>query len=205
MSPGDGARASWLAWLLPFLVCPGLAAGALVGLSSASDAARREGPAGDVAGAADALLVVICVVVGFVVSLATMVGAKLLRRGAPGRHGLRLLAVLLGGAAVGALAASSWGGATPAAWALLAAVPAAASWTWRAAGGGRRDPLALLSGPDVGTENADGRARGHLARPASGASPAPGGGSWRGRRSAARRRAPTGALGRLGGGGLGRS
>lgn len=133
MSPRDAVWASRLAWLLPFLVSPTLAAGALVGLSSTSDAARQEGPAGDVAGAAGALLVVLCILLGFAVSLATVVLAKLLRRGAPGRLGLRFLAALLGGAVVGALSASPWAGATPSAWALLVGVPAAASWTWRGA------------------------------------------------------------------------
>jgi hypothetical protein len=43
-----------------------MAIGALVGMSSFSEAARQEGPDGDVAGAVGALMVVICIVAGFV-------------------------------------------------------------------------------------------------------------------------------------------
>jgi hypothetical protein len=131
MSSNSGARPSKAAWLLPFPLSFCMAVGALVGWSLSSAAARQEGPAGDAAGAAGALLIVICVVVGFAVSLVTVVLARLLRRGAPARPGLRLVLALVGGAVLGVLVTASSSEATAAAWGLLVGVPALASWPWR--------------------------------------------------------------------------
>jgi hypothetical protein len=60
----DSNIRSWLAWLLPFLVSGGMALGAFIGMTSILGAARQEGPAGDMAGAAGALMIVICIVAG---------------------------------------------------------------------------------------------------------------------------------------------
>ena len=97
-------RRSGIAWLLPFLVSGGMAFGALIGLTIVSGAIRQEGPAGDRAGAAGALMIVICIVVGFVMATLTVIVAKLLRRGPPDRIARRLGLSLLGGGVIGALA-----------------------------------------------------------------------------------------------------
>lgn len=56
---------SWLVWVIPFFVSIGMAFGALIGMSCVSDAVTKEGQAGDKAGAAGALMIVICIVTGF--------------------------------------------------------------------------------------------------------------------------------------------
>ncbi|MBL0210108.1 MAG: hypothetical protein IPQ13_04205 [Holophagaceae bacterium] len=122
---------SWLAWLLPFLVGGGLALGALIGWSLGSEAARQEGPAGDMAGAAGALMVVICLLAGFVVSVLTLILAKILRRGSPTRLLLRLALSLAAGGILGLLGTHPGGLAATAAWILLLSAPALLSWSWR--------------------------------------------------------------------------
>jgi hypothetical protein len=125
-------RRSWIAWLLPFLVSGGMALGALIGLTIVSDAARQEGPAGDRAGAAGALAIVTCIVVGFVMATLTVIVAELLRRGAPDRIGRRLGLSVLGGGIIGALASSTSMVATAVAWLLLLGVPVRLAWSSRA-------------------------------------------------------------------------
>lgn len=109
-----------------------MAFGALLGLAIGSDAARQEGPAGDMAGAAGALVVVICVLAGFAVSLLTIILAKILRRASPGRLLLRFVLSLAGGGILGMLGSNPGGVAIAAAWILLLSVPALLSWSWRA-------------------------------------------------------------------------
>ena len=84
-----------------------MAFGGLIGMTIVSDAARQEGPAGDTAGAAGALMVVICIVVGFVMATLTVIVAKVLRRGAPDHITLRLGLSIVGGGVIGALGVES--------------------------------------------------------------------------------------------------
>jgi len=122
---------SRLVWLLPFLVSGGMAFGALIGMASASDAARQEGPAGDMAGAAGALLLLICIVVGFVMATLTVIVTKVLRRGAPDRIALRLGLSIVGGGIIGALGSSDGNVPTTVAWLLLLGLPVLVVWPWR--------------------------------------------------------------------------
>lgn len=120
---------AWPAWLLPPLIGGAMAAGSIVGLSFISDAAGREGPSGDAAGAAGALMIVICFATGFVLSTLTIVAAKLLRRDAPGHIVVRLILSLAVGGAVGSVGMNSGTLATSAAWVLLLAGPVLLSWS----------------------------------------------------------------------------
>ena len=109
-----------------------MAFGAVVGMTIVSDAMLQEGPAGDTGGAAGALMFVICIVVGFVMTTLTIIVAKLLRRGAPDRIALRLGLSVVGGGVIGLLGAGAGIAATALAWLLLLAVPVLLSWLWRA-------------------------------------------------------------------------
>ena len=127
---------TWLAWLLPFLISGGMAVGSLFGLFNSSSPILREGPPGDTpAGAAGALLMLLCLGVGFPLAMLTVIACKLMRREAPGSILLRLGLSVVGGGAIGALAA--WGGDLRKAlvWLLLLAVPALLAWSW----GGKPD------------------------------------------------------------------
>ena len=64
---------SWLVWLIPFFVSLGMALGGLIGMSNISDAAMQEGPSGDIAGAAGALMIVIFLAVGLVMAALTII------------------------------------------------------------------------------------------------------------------------------------
>jgi hypothetical protein len=119
---------SWLVWLIPFFVSFGMAFGALIGSSRISDAAMQEGPAGDLAGAAGALMVVISIVVGFVMTTFTIIVAKVFRRGVPTRIILRLCLSIVGGVIIGALAANVEGVSTAVAWLLLIGGPILLAW-----------------------------------------------------------------------------
>ena len=123
---------SRLDWLLPFLVSGGMAFGALISPSSFSDAAMQEGPAGDMAGAAGALLVLICIVVGFVMATLTVIVTKVFRRGAPNRIALRLGMSIVGGGIIGALGSNAGDVSTVVAWLLLLGLPVLSVWSWRA-------------------------------------------------------------------------
>jgi len=122
---------SRLVWLLPFLVSGGMAFGALIGMTSASDVARQEGPAGDMAGAAGALLLLICMVVGFVMATLTVIVTKVLRRSAPDRIALRLGLSIVGGGIIGALGSSAGNVRTAVAWLLLLGLPVLLVCSWR--------------------------------------------------------------------------
>jgi hypothetical protein len=95
---------SWLIWFIPVFVSCGMAFGALIGPSSFSNAAMKEGPAGDIAGAAGALMVTICIVVGFVMAMFTIIVARLLHRSVPDHIILRFGFSIVGGGITGALA-----------------------------------------------------------------------------------------------------
>lgn len=129
---------SWIVWLLPFLVSGGMAFGALIGASSFSDAAMQEGPAGDIAGAAGALMVAICIVVGFVMAMFTIIVAKVLRRGAPDRNIFRLGLGIVGGGVTGALVAYVQDVSIALVWVLLIGGPILIAWF---CGTGKRFPV----------------------------------------------------------------
>lgn len=129
----DAKGRSRLAWLLPFLVSGGMAIGALFGLTWSSDAASQPGPAGDMAGAAGALMVVICVLAGVVLSLLTVILTKSLRHRPPEHLPLRFALSLAGGGLIGALASASGSLATVVVWTLLIGVPILLSWSGPAA------------------------------------------------------------------------
>ena len=120
---------SWFVWLIPFLVSGGMTCGALIGMSSVSDAINQEGPVGDMAGAAGALMVVICIVVGFVMATITIIVAKVLRRSAPDRIALRLCLSIVGGGIIGALGVNVQGVNTAIAWILLIGGPVLLAWS----------------------------------------------------------------------------
>lgn len=123
---------SWLAWLLPFLVSGGMALGAFIGMTSILGAARQEGPAGDIAGAAGALMIVICIVAGFVMAMLTTIGAKVLRRSTFDRIALRFGLSVVGGGIIGALGSNGGDVATAAALLLLIGLPILLAWPWKA-------------------------------------------------------------------------
>lgn len=119
---------SWLVWLIPFFVSAGMAFGALIGLSCVSEAISQEGPAGDMAGAAGAMMVVICIVAGLVMALITVIAAKVLHRRVPDRMALRLALCITGGGIIGALGAYVQDVSTTAAWLLLIVGPILLAW-----------------------------------------------------------------------------
>lgn len=131
---------SWLVWLLPFLVSGGMAFGALIGMSS--DDALQEGTAGDIAGAAGALVCVICIVMGFVMASLTIIVAKVLRRDAPSRITLRLGLSIVSGSIIGAISSNTEVVTVAVAWLLLICLPVLLSWSWHAkADSGAETPI----------------------------------------------------------------
>ena len=124
---GSNTR-SWLVWLIPFFVSAGMAFGALIAVSCVSEAISQEGPAGDMAGAAGALMVVICIVAGLVMALLTVIAAKVLHRKLPKRIVLRLALCLAGGGIIGALGACVQDVSPTTAWLLLISGPILLAW-----------------------------------------------------------------------------
>lgn len=118
-------------WMLPLLVSMGMAVGALTGMAIVSDAALQDGPSGDLAAAFGALTVMMCLLVGLVVSTVTSVVRALLKRPAPGRLVVRTVTAVAGGVLIGALGSTALLRETLLPWLPLLAVPAAASWPWR--------------------------------------------------------------------------
>lgn len=125
---------SWLVWFLPFFVSGLMAFGVLIGMTTFSDTARQEGPAGDMAGAAGALMVSISIVVGFVMAALTLVATKLARRGPPDKIALRLGLCIVGGGIIGATGSNPGTVSTVAAWLLLLVLPVLLMWPWRTKG-----------------------------------------------------------------------
>jgi hypothetical protein len=119
---------SLLVWLIPFFISGGMAFGALIGLSWVSEAITQEGPAGDMAGAAGALMVVICIVAGFVMATVTVIAAKVLHRKVPDRIVPRLALCIAGGGIIGALGAAVQDVSTMVAWLLLMVGPVLLAW-----------------------------------------------------------------------------
>ena len=100
-----------------------MACGSFIGMSSVSNAALQEGPAGDMAGAAGALLFLICIAVGFVIAMLTLIVTKSLRRGPTHLIALRLGLSFVGGVIMGVLASNPGGLSTAAFWFLLLGLP----------------------------------------------------------------------------------
>jgi hypothetical protein len=105
-----------------------MAFGALIGPSSYSNAMTGRGPAGDIAGAAAALMVAICIVVGFVMATFTIIVAKVLHRSVPDHIILRFGLSIVGGGITGALVAYVQGASTVIAWILLIGGPILLAW-----------------------------------------------------------------------------
>ena len=121
-----------LAWFIPFLVSGGMAFGAFIGMTSLLDVARQEGPAGDIAGAAGALMIIICIVTGFVMAMLTIIVAKVLRRHTFDRIALRFGLSIVGGGIIGAIGTNEGDMATAAGWLLLIGLPILLAWPWQA-------------------------------------------------------------------------
>ena len=82
------------------------------------------------ASAVGALMVLICIVVGFVVAMLTVIVTKILRRGVPDRIALRFGLSIVGGGVIGALGPNGGDVSTAASWLLLSSVLVV--WFWRA-------------------------------------------------------------------------
>jgi hypothetical protein len=109
--------------------------GSTFAFANFSEAARDPGPAGDMAGAAGAFVAALCLLAGFMVSLLTVVVAKLLRRGAPTRLALRVVLSLADGLLIGLVGTGKGNlvvaeivGAV-----LIFVVPVLLCWTWQRA------------------------------------------------------------------------
>ncbi|MBN1546660.1 MAG: hypothetical protein JW902_08385 [Syntrophaceae bacterium] len=119
---------SRLVWLIPFLVSGGMAFGALVGISFFSDDTRQEGPAGDIAGALGALMVIICIVAGFAMAALTIIVAKVRHRRTPDHIFITLVMSALGGIIIGVLVWNIQGLNVAVDWLLLLVGPVLLAW-----------------------------------------------------------------------------
>lgn len=119
---------SWFVWLIPFFISLGMAMGALLGSSFYFNAEVKNGLNGEIAGAAGALMVLICIVVGFTTAMVTIIVAKILHRSSPGRMALRLCLSLIGGGVTGTLGVYAQDVSTVFAWFLLVGGPALLAW-----------------------------------------------------------------------------
>jgi Na+/H+ antiporter NhaA len=116
---------SWKSWLLPLGAGCGMGLGALIGISGFSDTLSHEGPAGDAAGAAGALIVGVCLLVGFGMTMLTVIVAKIMGRQPVQNITSRLALSLLGGGVVGALGVT---GAETSSWFILVFLPVLLAW-----------------------------------------------------------------------------
>jgi hypothetical protein len=124
---------SALHWLLPVFVGGGMALGALIGLAIVSDAAFRDGTAGDLAGALGALMVVMCLLVGFAAAAPTSIVRHVLKRPPPGRLLWRFALSIAGGILIGAAGSGSVLRSSALMWIPLLSVPTLACWSRRRA------------------------------------------------------------------------
>ena len=108
-----------------------MACGSFIGMSTVSNEALQEGPAGDMAGAAGALVFLICIVVGFVMATLTLIVTKLLSRGPTHQITLRLGLSFVGGAIIGVLGSNPGGLSTVAFWLLVFGLPVLVIWPLR--------------------------------------------------------------------------
>lgn len=116
---------SWKSWFLPLGAGCGMGLGALIGISSFSDTVSQEGPAGDAAGAAGALIVGVCLLAGFGMMMLTVIAAKFMGRQPVQNIISRLALSLLGGGVVGALGVT---GAETSSWFILIFLPVFIAW-----------------------------------------------------------------------------
>ena len=126
---------SKLDWILPFILSGGMAFGSLIGMTGVSDLASDKGSAGDLAGAAGALMILICSGTGFVMAMLTVIAGKLFHRGEPQRFALRFGVSILGGGVIGILGWKNTAVSTISAWFLLLVLPVLLVWFWRANAG----------------------------------------------------------------------
>jgi Ca2+/Na+ antiporter len=108
-----------------------MAFGSLIGITSVSDLASMNEPAGDMAGAAGALMLLICSVAGFIMAMLTVILAKLLHRGEPERITLRFVLSILGGIVISIFGSTNTEMSTILAWFLLLVLPVLLAWFWR--------------------------------------------------------------------------
>ncbi len=122
---------SKLVWFLPFPVSGLMACGSFIGMSSVSDAALQQGPAGDMAGAVGALLFLICIASGFVMATLTLIVAKFFRRGPTHLISVRLGLSFVGGTIIGVLGTKPDQLSVEAGWLLLLGLPVLVMWPSR--------------------------------------------------------------------------
>lgn len=123
---------SWLVWVLPFLVSGGFAVGSLLGYSLFfGSMIQQEGPEGDLAGAAGALMILICTAMGFIMAMITVIIAKLKRLKKYNHFTLRFGLSIAGGIVIGAIGTNGGGFSTAIAWLLLFCLPIIFSWPWQ--------------------------------------------------------------------------
>jgi hypothetical protein len=122
---------SRLDWLLPFILSGGMALGSLIGITSVFDLVSTNDPAGDIAGAAGALMLLICSIAGFIMAMLTVILAKLLHHGEPERVTLRFVVSILGGIVISILGSINTKISTIIAWSLLLVLPVLLAWFWR--------------------------------------------------------------------------
>ena len=115
-------------WLIPFFISFGMGLGTFHGPSSITDAAMQEGPSGDLAGAAGALIFLISAVTGFLMSTLTIIAAKVFRRGVPRWITLKFFLSFAGGGIISSLAAYADEVSTEACWCLLIGGPVLLAW-----------------------------------------------------------------------------
>ncbi|MDD2469238.1 MAG: hypothetical protein PHI97_35205 [Desulfobulbus sp.] len=122
---------SWKLWALPFIIGGGMGFGSLLGIASFSHDIHEKSPAGDFAGAAGALIVMLCLLTGFGLAFVVIVLGKLMRPRSSGSVALRLILSVLGGIAIGALGVNEGTLATAIFWCLLTVLPVLLAWSWQ--------------------------------------------------------------------------
>lgn len=105
-----------------------MAFGSLIGFTIFSDTLSQKGPAGDIAGSAGALIVVICMTTGFALAMFSVIISKILHRG-PMKHIIfRFVSSIVGGVIIGALGPNNGTMRTAATWLLLIILPVLLTW-----------------------------------------------------------------------------
>jgi hypothetical protein len=118
-------------WSLPFVIGGGMGFGALIGVSFFSDALGLEGPAGDMAGAAGVLIIGVCLLAGFGMTLLTLTAVKVIGREPVQKITFRLALSILGGGLAGALGGAGTEMAESLSWLILTVLPVLLAWPRR--------------------------------------------------------------------------
>ena len=121
-------------WFLPFLISAAVGLGTLLGFALFTRGWSQDGPSGDTAGAAGALLLVLSVGASFASASLITIAAGLAHRGAPTLLLVRLGLGVVAGTAIGALAPNEGDSAGVVMWVGLLGVPAILSWPWHRSG-----------------------------------------------------------------------